>query len=128
MDINDSIGKDTLISLNPAQTDPGKAMASDFSYASKMGKAGDQAGKDQLVTLSHNQESPRDAEDGSRSDRDSMAEKGAATAANFKVGQAGVRGKSLSMPESVDLSSGDIMVSGVKQTKMKEVADKDLSI
>src|SRR6185437_8844235 len=121
MDINDSIGKDTLISLNPAQTDPSKAMASDFPYASKMGK-------DQLVTLSHNQESPRDAEDGSRSDRDSMAEKGAATAANFKVGQAGVRGKSLSMPESVDLSSGDIMVSGVKQTKMKEVADKDLSI
>ena len=133
------MAKNDLEKQTSSQVDPYYVKGSDFSVkkvSAGHGQSSDASGeKDSLAKLSHNQESPRDVEDadyegsGSKeNEEDSMADRARSVASNFKVGKGSNDAKSVSIPESVDLGSGDIEVSGYKKTAVKEVAEKHVSI
>ena len=124
--------KDNLVSQNPAQKDPYKARASEFSIGNASSMAqGTAEGANQLAQQSANQCGPRYAQD------DGPGSSGAGTPANwakndFKISRNS--GEGMSSPSSVtegssiDLTTGRISVAGVKATRVGEVLDPKLSI
>lgn len=119
--------KDNLVSQTPEQKDPYRVKASDYPAPKGSGPHGQAEGKDQLAGQSKNQVGPRYAE-GEDGGADSMSKRAAAVSANFKVGKANSAGSSLSIAESVDLSTGKIEAKSVKKTKVGEVPESSVSI
>ena len=122
--------KDTLVSLNPAQSNPYDAKPSDFP---KSGGGQMAEGKNQLVRESEYEESPRHCQD------DGPGSSGAGTPSNwgvggtqFKVGTNSGESSSappkVSDPNAVDLVTGKIVISGYSATKVGEVGDPKASI
>lgn len=125
-------GKDQLVNLGMNQGSPRNAVASDFPDGKTSASVGTGQGSNSdyegLVPQNKNQEGPQHTEDGTSSTNDSMDEKASAVGANFKVstnsGESSNKAVTPSIPESVDLLSGDITSSGYSQTRVKEVPDK----
>jgi hypothetical protein len=113
--------KDSLVKISQAQQDPYYVTGNDFPAvgSSKDGSSG----KDKLVDQSDLQCSPRNAE-GSGGDPDSMSAKASAVGSNFKVSVNSIGSKSVSIPESLDITSGDISVKGANVSPKHEVPDK----
>lgn len=115
--------KDTLVSLNAAQTSPNEAKPSDFPS----GGSGQMAeGKDQLCGQTANQRGPRQAQD-SGDMTPSVWGKATHTVSTNK-GESSSGLKSVSDPNSVDLVTGKLVVSGYGATKVGEVGDPKASI
>jgi hypothetical protein len=133
---SDEMGvKDSLVTHSPNQKDPYRAQGSDFplkKVSAAHGQSEDAPGENnKLVTLSTNQESPRDTEN-KGGEADSMTTSRGNIAANFKVsrnsGESGVAPVDPGNEYSVNLSTGRIECSGYKPTRVKEVAEDEVSI
>ncbi|MCU1301714.1 MAG: hypothetical protein JWQ87_1998 [Candidatus Sulfotelmatobacter sp.] len=124
--------QDNLVSQSIEQRDPYRVKGSDFSvtHVSPAHGQGSDSGEKTLVSQSRNQEGPRHAEESDSSD--SMAGKEAAVSANFKVGRSAgesdAKPGDVAMPESVNLSTGHVEVKGVSQSRVKEVADRQVHL
>lgn len=118
--------KDTLVSQSIEQKDPYRVKGSDFPAQKGTGPHGQAEAKNQLVGQSKTQCGPRYAE-GEDGGADSMSKRASAVAANFKVGKASSGGTSVSIAESVNLSTGKIE-SKAKSTRVKEVPESSVSI
>lgn len=104
-------GKDKLVDLATNQTNPYDAKASDFkAMGPSMGKAGMAEGQDKLITDSVNQCGPRHTEDGGvggGAGTPVPTDRSRVIASNFKpMANDGETGTSVSLPASVDFSSG----------------------
>lgn len=127
--------KDSLVPLGPAECDPYRAKASEFpvkKVVAAFGQSVDAPGEqDQLIKQSEYQEGPRcvEAEGG---EKDSMSTRAKMVSTNFPIkqndGESSSMGQMPSIPESVDLMTGQVTVSGYKRTRGNEVAERTVSI
>lgn len=115
-----SEGKDSLVSLNPAQQNPYTAKASDFPSSG----GGNQAeGKNELCGQTENQRGPRHAQDGGEKTPSDWGKNDFSVSTNTEVRGSGVTNK-----DSVDLTTGKISVGGYGATRVSEVPDKLVKI
>lgn len=124
------MSKDTLVPQTTEQKDPYRAEGSDFPAPKGSGPRGMAEGKNQLASQSKNQNGPRYAE-GEDGGSDSMSKRASAVSANFKVSKNSGEGSgqsSVSISESLDLSTGKIVSKGSKTTRVNEVPESKVSI
>ena len=110
---------DSLIKLSGNLENPRDCKATDFPAVGPSGAAGMSSGAGKLVPQNTNQDGPRHTEDGGPgmpvpSDRSRVISE------NFKVsvygGEGGMKSTAVSIPGSVDLSSGAMSPTADKQT------------
>ena len=110
---------DSLIKLGGNLDNPAASKPSDYPAVGPTGAAGMSSGAGKLVPQNTNQDGPRHTEDGGPgmpvpSDRSRVISE------NFKVsvngGEGGMKSTAVSIPGSVDLSSGAMSPTADKQT------------
>ena len=110
---------DSLIKLGGNLESPDMSKASDYPAVGPSGPAGMQTGADKLVPQTVTQEGPQHTEDGGPG-MPVPADRSRVISENFKVsvngGESGMKPTAVSIPGSVDFTTGQMSPEAYKQT------------